>query len=94
MPRLWPAYLLDAMFVQMTSEFSKGSVNWCPSAPYLNNETDLSQIISEMSKRALALKLHEFFLCDFDKADFLSCLPGLKQEQVKAKLDEFNKLEF
>lgn len=89
-PRLWPAYLLDAELVQMTNDFSQGAVRWCPSAPYLNNENDLSQVMVEMTKRARALKLYEFFLCEFDRNQFLSALPGLSSAYVKAKIEQFN----
>ena len=86
---MWPAYLLDAALVQMTTEFSQGGVRWCPSAPYLKTENDLSQVVAEMTKRARALNLHEFFLCDFDRSEFLSALPGLSQADITAKIEEF-----
>ena len=93
MPRLWPAYLLDAELVQISKEFEKGPVAWCPSAPYLNNEMDLSQVIAEMTKRAQMLNLHEFFLCDFDRNAFLGSLPGLSSATVMAKIESFTKDE-
>lgn len=40
-PRLYPAYLLDAELLQVSRDFARGRVSWCPSAPYLNTEHDL-----------------------------------------------------
>lgn len=36
--------------------------------------------------------MHEFFLCDFDKASFLRQLPGLTSQLIFAKIEEFKKL--
>ena len=91
MPRLYPAYLLDAELVKISKEFEKGPVAWCPSAPYLNNEEDLSMVIAEMTRRAQLLNLHEFFLCDFNRNSFLGSLPGLSSATVMAKIKSFNK---
>ncbi len=37
-PRLYPAYLLDAVLVQVSKDYSQGNVSWCPSAPFLRSE--------------------------------------------------------
>ena len=46
-----------------------------------------------MAKRVRQLKLHEFFLCDFDRDTFLSALQGVPQASVAAKIDEFSALK-
>ena len=74
-------------------DFRKGRASWCPSAPFLNNENDLSQVITEMSRRVRSLKLYEFFLCDFDKNAFLSALQNITQAILNTKMDEFTKLD-
>lgn len=61
-PRLWPAWLVDEAFMKMSDEFAKGKVAWCRSAPYINNESDLNQVIDEMRRRVFALNLHEYFV--------------------------------
>ena len=44
-PRLYPAYLLDKTLQEISKEFSQGNCNFCRSAPYLNNERELDQIV-------------------------------------------------
>lgn len=61
-PRLWPAWLVDEAFMKMSDEFAKGNVAWCRSAPYINNESDLNQVVEEMRRRIFALNLHEYFI--------------------------------
>ena len=92
MPRLYPAYLLDAELKKISLEFMKGNVSWCPSAPYVRNERDLDMVVREMTRRAQLLKLEEFFICNFDKDAFMSALPGLPKEQVLEKIKEFDQL--
>ena len=52
LPRLYPAYLLDAELKKISLEFMKGNVSWCPSAPYVRNERDLDMVVREMTRRA------------------------------------------
>ena len=91
---MWPAYLLDAQLQQITKEFSQGNVSWCPSAPYLNNENDLNLVVAEMTRRARALNLHEYFMCDFDQNEFMAALPGMSSGEVMSKINEFTEKGF
>ena len=76
----------------MSKEFSRGGVAWCPSAPYLNTENDLDQVVAEMEQRAHNLNLHEFFLCSFDRDSFMRALPGLSTSQLQAKVEELKSM--
>ena len=65
-PRLWPAWLLDAELAQISVEYSRGNVSWAKSAPYIKTEQDIDFVIAEIIKRVTKLNLHEFFVCEFD----------------------------
>ena len=77
-PRLWPAWLLDKEFQDISEEFSQGNVAWCPSAPFVETVQAVDQVVVQMTQRANALKLHEFFLMEFDEATI--------KEQIKQAL--------
>ena len=66
-PQLWPAWILDKEFQDISEEFSKGNVTWCASAPYVKTEETVDQVITYMTQKAVALNLHEFFLIDFNE---------------------------
>ena len=40
-PRLWPAWLLDKELSDISEEFSKGDVPWCPAAPFVKTEATI-----------------------------------------------------
>ena len=83
-PRLWPAWLLDKELLDISEEFSKGDVSWCPAAPYIKTEQAVDQVMVHITQRAMALNLHEFFLCNFDKTQFMEQIKHILTSDVTA----------
>ena len=67
-PWLTVAYELDKLLVNYSNLFFDKKV--CQSAPYLNNEEDLKEVIEEMRKRVLRENFEEFFLIQIE--DYIS----------------------
>jgi len=47
-----------------------------------------------MSRRVQSLRLHEFFLCDFNRSSFMGTLHSLSGQSTAAQIEEFKKRGF
>lgn len=65
-PWLTVAYELDKILCEYSANFYNKKVA-CKSAPYINNESDLEEAISEIRKDILKNNLEEFFLIPIEK---------------------------
>lgn len=63
-PHLASAYAFDKAISDFSDDFAnRRNVNECPSAPYINNESDLKAVLNAIQNRVInRLNLHEYFL--------------------------------
>lgn len=47
-PCLNSAYVFDKALADFSDEFANRKIGECPSAPYINNEADLKQVLTAM----------------------------------------------
>jgi len=65
-PHLNCAYELEVILLNYSQRYSDKKVS-CASAPYINNENDLRELINELSREVYKKNLEEYFLIAIDK---------------------------
>jgi glycogen debranching enzyme len=67
-PHLTSAYLFDKELANFSRDFSEKRVNECPSAPFINNENDLTRVVEVIKTKVIPkLKLVEFFQANIEQ---------------------------
>lgn len=67
-PHLNSAWILDKALVDFSGEYASKKISECPSAPYVNNEQDLTTVINAIQNRVInKLNLHEFFMFNIER---------------------------
>jgi hypothetical protein len=97
-PHLNVSWELEKVIMDYSSRFSAKKVE-CKSAPYINNENDLNELIKELSREIFNKNFEEFFLISIEKVigDFISYFANYKnnnqQEHLLKKNYLLNKLK-
>ena len=67
-PHLYSAWLLDNSIALLSLDFANRKIPECPSAPYINNEKDMKDVLGAIQNRVInKLNLAEFFLANIGK---------------------------
>ena len=67
-PHLYSAWLLDNQLAQLSLDFAARKIPECLSAPYINNEKDMREVLGAIQNRVInKLNLAEFFFANIGK---------------------------